>query len=84
MQTYYLCSQETPPQPKEFNNDTLTLEKEANVWWIAYVFKTLLKSDCKSNGMEWLLKFLVVVIWFLGKFANLIKRIASHYQTLIT
>ena len=28
--------------------------------------------------MEWLLKFLRVVICFLGKFADPIKRIASH------
>ena len=77
-QTYYLCSQETPPQPKEFNNDKLTLEEEATVWWIVLftdVFQTL---ACKSDGMEWLLKFLVFVIVFLGKFANPTKWIASH------
>ena len=40
------------------------------------VFQTLRKVP--AGAMEWLLKFLRVVFCFLGKFADPIKRIASH------
>ena len=74
----YFTTWVAPPQPKEFNNDKLTLEEEATVWWIVlftYVFQTLHKVPARA--MEWLLKFLGV-FYFLGKFADPIKQIASH------
>ena len=84
-QTYYLGSQEAPPQLKEFNNDKLTLEEEAAVLWIVLftcVFQSLHKVPARA--MDWLLKFLGVLIYFLGKFADPINGYHHIYQTLIT
>lgn len=80
---YYLGSQETPSQPKEFNNDKLAFEEEARVWWIVLftcVFQTLYKVPARA--MEWLLKFFGVVTYFLGKFADLVKWIASQLPNI--
>ena len=57
----------------------MTLEEEATVWWIVLftcVFQTLHKV--LARAMDRLLKLLEVVICFLGKFPDTIKRIASH------
>ena len=82
-QTYYLGSQEVPPLTKGFNNDKLILEEEATVWWIVlftFVFQTPHKVPARA--MEWLLKFLGVIICFLGKFADTTKWLASYLPNI--
>lgn len=84
IQTCMYSEPEELTTPMDSDNEGLDAEQEAVVWWLVVFTCTLQTLHSLSlRAVQWLLKFLAVLLTYLGRYSNKISRIAKAFPSTL-